>query len=158
MTGTVTPWLWFDHEAEEAVRFYCSVLPDSRITDVSRYGEAGPGPEGSAMTVSFELDGRPYVALNGGPAHPFTDAFSLQVSCRDQAEVDHYWSVLSDGGEEGRCGWLTDRWGLSWQVVPVALEELLGDPDPGRAQRAMQAVLAMCKLDVETMRAAVEAG
>src|SRR5215472_8675652 len=126
----VTPFLWFDDQAEEAARFYVSLFPNSRIGNISRYGDAGPGKAGSVMTVSFELDGLPVTALNGGPNYKFTEAVSFSVSCDDQAEVDHYWSALAgDGGQEGPCGWLKDRWGLSWQIVPNALPELLGDPD-----------------------------
>jgi predicted 3-demethylubiquinone-9 3-methyltransferase (glyoxalase superfamily) len=158
MSSTITTCLWFDTEGEEAAEFYCSVIPNSRVLDVSRYGDAGPRPAGTAMTVSFELDGSPYVALNGGPDYPFTEAVSLQVSCADQAEVDHYWDTLSAGGEEGPCGWLKDRFGLSWQVVPTALPELLGDPDPDRAQRAMKAMLSMHKIDVAGIREAADAG
>jgi predicted 3-demethylubiquinone-9 3-methyltransferase (glyoxalase superfamily) len=158
MTSKITTCLWFDTEGEEAAEFYCSVIPNSKVLDVSRYGEAGPGTPGAAMTVSFELDGRPFVALNGGPQFPFTEAVSLQVSCRDQEEVDHYWNTLVEGGEESMCGWLKDRYGFSWQVVPSALPELLGDPDPDRAQRAMKAMLSMRKIDVEALRQAADAG
>ena len=150
----ITPWLWFDTEAEQAAEFYVSLFPGSRITGVTRYGASGPGPAGTAMTVSFELAGRPYVGLNGGPAHRFTEAFSLQVSCEGQEEVDRLWAALADGGEEGPCGWLKDRWGLSWQIVPTALGRLLGDPDPARAGRAMQAMLGMKKLVVAELEAA----
>ena len=159
MSDTITTCLWFDTEGEEAAEFYCSVIPHSRVLDVSRYGEAGPGTPGSAMTVSFELDGRPFVALNGGPEFRFTEAVSLQISCADQDEVDHYWSTLmSGGGEESMCGWLKDRYGFSWQVVPTALPELLGDPDPDRAQRAMKAMLGMRKIDIDGLRRAADAG
>ena len=154
----ITTCLWFDTEGEEAAEFYCSVIPDSRVLDVARYGAAGPGTPGSAMTVSFELDGKPYVALNGGPQYTFSEAISLQVSCTDQDEVDHYWATLSEGGEEGPCGWLKDRYGLSWQVVPTALPELLGDPDPDRSQRAMKAMMSMGKIDIEAIRRAADAG
>jgi predicted 3-demethylubiquinone-9 3-methyltransferase (glyoxalase superfamily) len=154
----ITTCLWFDTEGEEAAEFYCSVIPDSRVLDVARYGAAGPGTPGSAMTVSFELDGKPYVALNGGPEFRFNEAVSLQISCRDQEEVDHYWNTLVEGGEESMCGWLKDRYGFSWQVIPSALNELLGDPDPDRAQRAMQAMLSMRKIDVEALRRAADAG
>jgi predicted 3-demethylubiquinone-9 3-methyltransferase (glyoxalase superfamily) len=154
----ITTCLWFDTEGEEAAEFYCSVIPDSRVLDVARYGAAGPGTPGSAMTVSFELDGKPYVALNGGPEFRFNEAVSLQISCRDQEEVDHYWNTLVEGGEESMCGWLKDRYGFSWQVIPSALNELLGDPDPDRAQRAMQAMLSMRKIDIEALRRAADAG
>jgi predicted 3-demethylubiquinone-9 3-methyltransferase (glyoxalase superfamily) len=153
----ITTCLWFDTEGEEAAEFYCSVIPNSRVRDVTRYGEAGPGAPGSAMTVQLEADGRPFVALNGGPQFPFTEAVSLQVSCKDQEEVDHYWSTLVEGGEESMCGWLKDRFGFSWQIVPTALPELLGDPDPDRAQRAMKAMLSMRKIDIEAIRRAADA-
>jgi predicted 3-demethylubiquinone-9 3-methyltransferase (glyoxalase superfamily) len=156
MPSKITTCLWFDTEGEEAAAFYCSVIPNSRVLDVSRYGEAAPDREGTAMTVSFELDGKPYVALNGGPQYTFNEAVSLQVSCEDQDEVDHYWEVLSEGGEEGPCGWLKDRYGLSWQIVPTVLSELLGDTDPGRSQRAMEAMFAMKKIDIAAIRAAAD--
>jgi predicted 3-demethylubiquinone-9 3-methyltransferase (glyoxalase superfamily) len=140
---TTTPCLWFDTEAEEAAEFYTSVFPNSKITQVTRYGSAGPREEGLVMTVSFELDGQEYVALNGGPGLHFTDALSLMVRCGSQQEVDEYWARLSEGGEEGPCGWLKDRYGLSWQIVPTGMLELLTDPDPERAQRAMAAMLKM---------------
>jgi predicted 3-demethylubiquinone-9 3-methyltransferase (glyoxalase superfamily) len=144
----LTPWLWFDNESEEAARFYTSIFPNSRILGISRYGSAGPGPEGMVMTVSFELDGQALVALNGGPAHRLTEAFSLMVECADQGEVDLYWEKLAEGGEEGPCGWLKDKFGLSWQIVPLALPRLLSDPDPDRARRVMAAMLEMSKIDV----------
>ena len=144
------PCLWFDGRAEEAAEYYVSVFPDSAVTQVTR------GPEGRAMTVSFSLDGHDYVALNGGPQFTFTEAISFQIHCADQDEVDHYWSRLTDGGQESQCGWLKDRFGVSWQVVPVELFTLLSDPDPGRAQRATQAMLQMRKIDVATMRRAAD--
>ncbi len=154
----LTPCLWFDTEGEEAATFYTSVFPNSRILHVARYGEAGPRPAGTVMTVSFELDGQEFLALNGGPEYSFSEAISFQVHCESQEEVDRYWSKLSEGGEEGPCGWLKDRFGLSWQVVPTRLEELLGDLDPGRAQRAMKAMLGMRKIEIaELERAAGEA-
>ena len=156
MSGTITTCLWFDTEAEEAAEFYCSVIPDSKVTGVQHYGDAGPRPAGSVMTVEFHLDGRPYVALNAGPQFPFTEAVSFQVSCTGQEEVDHYWSTLVEGGEESQCGWLKDRFGLSWQVVPTELPELLGDADPERARRAMEAMLGMRKIDVAALRAAAD--
>jgi predicted 3-demethylubiquinone-9 3-methyltransferase (glyoxalase superfamily) len=156
---TITPFLWFDTQAEEAARFYASVFPNSRVTDVVRYGESGPGPAGSVMTVRFQLDGSDFVALNGGPMYRFTEAVSFVVDCKSQDEVDYYWAALTDGGEEGQCGWLKDRYGLSWQVVPDGLAPLLADPDPGRAQRALQAMLSMRKLDIAAMaRAAADEG
>lgn len=151
---SITTCLWFDTEGEEAAALYVSLFENSQITGFTRYGEAGPGAVGTVQTVSFELDGRPFLALNGGPGHPFTDAVSFQVHCRDQKEVDRYWDRLVEGGEPGRCGWLTDRFGVSWQVVPDELPRLLGDPDPGRAKRATEAMLTMGKLDVEALRKA----
>jgi predicted 3-demethylubiquinone-9 3-methyltransferase (glyoxalase superfamily) len=154
--SSITPWLWFDTEAEEAATFWTSLFPNSKIVDVTRYGSAGPREEGSVMTVAFELDGRPYVGLNGGPEYRFSEASSLQVLCEDQDEVDRYWNALTDGGEEGPCGWCKDRFGFSWQIVPKALPELLGDPDRARARRATQAMLGMKKLDIVALRAAAE--
>ncbi|WP_322779355.1 VOC family protein [Frankia sp. Cas4] len=152
----ITPWLWFDTQGEEAAEFYTSIFPNSKILDVTRYGQAGPRPEGTVMTVTFMLDGQEYVALNGGPEFTFSEAISLQVSCGSQGEVDEYWSRLSDGGQEGSCGWLKDRYGLSWQIIPAALGEVLGDPDSGRSQRAMRAMLAMKKIDIEELRRAAD--
>ena len=150
----ITPWLWFDTEGQEAADFYTSVFPNSRITEITRYGSAGPRPEGTVMTVSFELDGQQLSALNGGPHFKFNEAVSFLVSCKDQEEVDHYWSKLSDGGEQGPCGWLKDRYGLSWQIVPQALDELLSDPDREKAQRVMQAMLSMGKIEIEGLERA----
>jgi predicted 3-demethylubiquinone-9 3-methyltransferase (glyoxalase superfamily) len=153
-----TPCLWFDTQAEEAAEFYTSVFPNSKILDILRHGAAGPGPEGSVLTVTFSLDGQEYVALNGGPEFTFSEAISFQISCESQEEVDTYWSKLTEGGQEGPCGWLKDRYGLSWQVVPTALPELLADPDPGRSQRAMQAMMGMKKIEIaELQRAADQA-
>ena len=151
------PCLWFDGRAEEAAEHYTSIFPRSEITEVTRYGPGMPSPEGSALTVSFTLDGREYVGLNGGPQFPFTEAVSFQIFCADQEEADHYWTRLTDGGEESQCGWLKDRFGVSWQVVPQELTALLGDPDPGRAQRATQAMLGMRRIDVAEVRRAAEA-
>ena len=157
LTAKLTPCLWFDTEGEDAATFYVSVFPNSRILDVARYGPAGPRAEGTVMTVSFELTGQTFLALNGGPQFTFSEAISFQVSCDGQAEVDSFWSRLSDGGEEGPCGWLKDRFGVSWQIVPTALPRLLGDPDPDRAQRVMRAMLKMRKLEIaELERAAAE--
>ncbi len=154
----ITPFLWFDTEGEEAATFYTSVFPNSRIVDIARYGSAGPRPEGTVMTVSFELDGQKFVALNGGPDFTFSEAVSFQVSCETQEEVDAYWSKLSEGGEEGPCGWLKDRYGLSWQITPTALPRLLGDPDPEKAQRVMAAMLEMKKIEIDALeRAATQA-
>jgi predicted 3-demethylubiquinone-9 3-methyltransferase (glyoxalase superfamily) len=152
-----TPCLWFDTQGEEAAEFYCSVFPNSKITDVARYGKAGPGPEGQVMVVSFELDGQPYVALNGGPQFTFDEAISFQIDCGSQEEVDRYWYALSKGGEEGPCGWLKDRYGLSWQVVPQSMTELLADPDPDRSARAMQAMLGMKRIDIAEVERAADA-
>ena len=158
MTQTVTPCLWFDTEGEEAARFYTSVFPSSRIVHVARYGEAGPRDAGTVMTVTFELDGQTFVALNGGPEFTFNEAVSFQVSCESQEEVDAYWSALSAGGEEGPCGWLKDRYGVSWQIVPTRLHELIGDPDPETSQRVMQAMLGMGKIEIDGLeRAAAQA-
>jgi len=151
-----TPCLWFDTQGEEAAEFYTSIFPNSKIVNISRYGPGGPRPEGTAMTVAFELDGQEYVALNGGPEYSFSEAISFQVSCGSQEEVDEYWSRLTEGGQEGPCGWLKDRYGLSWQIIPTALGELLGDPDPGRAQRATQAMMQMTKIDIPELRRAAD--
>ena len=157
MSDKITTCLWFDTEGEEAAQFYCSLFPNSRIVGVSHYGEAGPRAAGTVLTVDFELDGRPYVALNGGPDHPSTEGVSFQIGCADQDAVDRYWTALTaDGGEEGPCGWVKDRFGLSWQVVPTAMPALLSDPDPERANRAMAAMLQMKKLDIATLRAAAD--
>jgi predicted 3-demethylubiquinone-9 3-methyltransferase (glyoxalase superfamily) len=152
----ITPWLWFDTEAEEAANFYVSVFQNSRILDVSRYGEAGPRPAGMVMTVAFELDGQAFAALNGGPEFSFNESVSFLVDCETQDEVDRFWKELSDGGEQGPCGWLKDKYGVSWQVIPSALNELLNDPDPGRAQRAMKAMLAMSKIDIAELQKAAD--
>ena len=152
----ITPCLWFDTDGEEAARFYTSVFPNSRIVDVTHYGSAGPRPEGTVMTVEFELDGQTFVALNGGPEFTFSEAVSFQVSCENQEEVDFYWERLAETGEEGPCGWLKDRFGLSWQIVPTALPKLLSDPDTERAQRVMAAMLEMKKIDIETLERAAE--
>lgn len=152
----IVTFLWYDDNAEEAAEFYTSAFPNSKITDVMRYGDAGPGPKGSVMLVNFELDGQRYTALNGGPHHRFNEAISLYVNCETQEEVDQLWTTLSAGGEQGPCGWLKDRFGLSWQIVPTVLPELLGDPDPERSQRVMAAMLQMKKLDIAGLRRAHE--
>jgi predicted 3-demethylubiquinone-9 3-methyltransferase (glyoxalase superfamily) len=151
---SLTPCLWFDTEGEEAAAFYTSVFPNSKITDVARYGPGAPRPEGTVMTVTFELNGQEFVALNGGPNYTFNEAVSFQVSCEDQDEVDAYWSALSDGGEEGPCGWLKDRFGVSWQIVPAVLPELLSDPDREKSQRVMQAMLQMKKIEIRALEEA----
>jgi predicted 3-demethylubiquinone-9 3-methyltransferase (glyoxalase superfamily) len=153
----ITPFLWFDDQAEDAAKLYVSIFPNSKITSVSRYTEAGPGQPGAAMTVQIELDGLPVTLLNGGPVYRPTEAFSFSVSCEDQAEVDRYWTALTEGGEESQCGWLKDRYGFSWQIVPRALMEVIGQPDRAKAQRAMQAMFQMKKLDIAKLRAAAEA-
>ncbi|WP_037577515.1 VOC family protein [Phaeacidiphilus oryzae] len=155
----ITPFLWFDDQAEEAAEFYTSVFPDGRVLGSTRYSDSGPGKPGSVMTVTFEAAGITFTALNGGPHHTFSPAVSFVVDCADQVEVDRYWAALTaDGGQEGPCGWLTDRYGLSWQIVPHELRTLVADPDPGRAQRATQAMLGMKKIDIGAMRAAADAG
>ena len=156
MQQRITPNLWFDTEAEEAARFYTSIFDNSRIVSVTHYTEAGPRPAGMVMTVEFELDGQRFVGINGGPEFTFDEAISLQVNCESQDAVDYYWERLSDGGAEGPCGWLKDRYGLSWQVVPAGMEELFADPDPRRAERAMRAMLAMSKLDIAALRRAAD--
>jgi predicted 3-demethylubiquinone-9 3-methyltransferase (glyoxalase superfamily) len=151
------PCLWFDGQAEQAAELYTSVFTDSKILSVSRYGPDMPMPEGTVLTVNFSLDGQEYLALNGGPEYHFTPAISFQIMCADQAEVDHYWDELTaDGGEPGPCGWLTDRFGVSWQVVPTALTELMADPDPERAGRATQAMMRMSKIDIAELRRAAD--
>jgi predicted 3-demethylubiquinone-9 3-methyltransferase (glyoxalase superfamily) len=151
---SITPNLWFDTEAEEAAKFYCSVFPNSKITAVSHYGDAGPREAGMVLTVEFELDGQRFTGINGGPEFTFDEAVSFLIDCKDQAEVDFYWEKLSEGGEESQCGWLKDRFGVSWQVVPSRMAELLTDPDSARANRAMQAMLGMKKIDLAAIEAA----
>ncbi len=156
MPQKITPSLWFDTEAEEAAAFYVSVFRNSRIVTVTHYTEAGPRPAGTVMTVEFELDGQHFIGINGGPEFSFSEAVSFQVNCEDQDDVDYFWDRLGDGGEEGPCGWLKDRYGLSWQVVPTGMDELFADPDQTRAQRAMQAMFGMRKLDIAALRAAAD--
>jgi predicted 3-demethylubiquinone-9 3-methyltransferase (glyoxalase superfamily) len=154
----ITTWLWFDTEAEEAAEVYTSIFPDSRITDVSHYGEAGPRPAGMVMTVSFELFGREFFGLNGGADNKIEGyGVSFMVDCKSQEEVDRYWSRLSDGGQEIACGWVTDRYGVAWQIVPKRLRELLADPDADRAQRAMAAMLKMTKIEIDDLERAAAA-
>jgi predicted 3-demethylubiquinone-9 3-methyltransferase (glyoxalase superfamily) len=150
----ITPNLWFDTESEEAAEFYVSVFPNSAISSVSYYGEAGPRPSGTVLTVDFVLDGQEFTAINGGPQFPFTEAVSLLITCADQEEIDYYWTKLSEGGDEGPCGWLKDRYGLSWQVAPSGMAEMLNDPTDERGQRAMRAMFAMKKIDVAALHAA----
>jgi predicted 3-demethylubiquinone-9 3-methyltransferase (glyoxalase superfamily) len=156
----ITPFLWFDNQAEEAAQLYTSLFKNSKITNVTRYGgegaEVSGRPEGSVMTISFELDGQEFTALNGGPVFQFTEAISLQVSCESQEEVDRLWEKLSEGGEEGQCGWLKDKFGLSWQIIPTALGQLMSDPDPEKSKRVMQAMLKMQKIDIQGLRRAYE--
>jgi predicted 3-demethylubiquinone-9 3-methyltransferase (glyoxalase superfamily) len=152
----ITPNLWFDSQSQEAAEFYVSVFPKSEIKNITHYGEAGPREAGMVLTVDFVLDGQEFTAINGGPEFTFDEAVSFLINCADQAEVDYYWDKLSEGGEEGPCGWLKDRYGLSWQVCPVGMLELLNDPDPERAQRAVQAMMSMKKLDLAALHAAAD--
>ena len=152
----VAPMLWFDTQAEEAANFYVSVFKNAKLGRIARYSEAGPGPAGSAMTVEFELDGQPFTGLNGGPYFKFTEAVSFVISCADQAEVDHYWDRLLEGGKASQCGWLKDKFGLSWQVVPTRLAELASDPDRAKAGRVMGAMMKMIKLDIAGLEAAAQ--
>lgn len=150
----ITTFLWFDNQAEEAVELYVSLFKNSKIGSISRYGDAGPGPKGSVMMVQFELDGQQFMALNGGPAYKFTPAISLFVNCETQQEVDELWDKLSEGGRKDRCGWLTDKYGLSWQIIPNALMKLMSDPDPETSQRVMKAMLQMDKIDIAGLQRA----
>lgn len=150
----ITPFLWFDNQAEEAMNFYVSIFKNSKVVNVSRYGEGAPVPAGTVMSATFELDGQAVMALNGGPQFTFTEAISFFVNCETQAEVDELWDKLCEGGTPGPCGWLKDKFGLSWQIVPKALGELLGDPDPEKARRVMEAMLKMSKIDVPTLQQA----
>jgi predicted 3-demethylubiquinone-9 3-methyltransferase (glyoxalase superfamily) len=157
-TQKITPNLWFDTEAEEAASFYTSIFDTSRIVKVMRYGEAGPRPAGMVMTVTFELEGQEFTALNGGPEFKFNEAISLLVNCESQEEVDELWKRLSEGGEEGPCGWLKDRFGVSWQIIPTILDEMLQDDDPARADRVMEAMLQMGKIDIAGLERAYAQG
>ncbi len=154
MQQKIVPNLWFDTEAVEAAEFYVGVFEDSRIVNVTHYTEAGPREAGMVMTVEFELNGQRFIGINGGPQFSFDEAVSFEVECESQEEVDYYWEKLSEGGEEGPCGWLKDRYGLSWQIVPIGMEELFADPDKARAERAMKAMLGMGKLDIAALREA----
>jgi len=154
----ITPFLWYDNNAEEAVSLYISVFKNSKITDITRYGDAGPGPKGSVMTIAFQLEGQDFIALNGGPMFKFTEAISLAVDCKTQQEVDELWEKLSAGGQPGQCGWLKDKFGLSWQIVPSALVEMLQDPDAEKSNRVMQAMMQMRKIDVASLRRAYANG
>jgi predicted 3-demethylubiquinone-9 3-methyltransferase (glyoxalase superfamily) len=157
MQQRIVPNLWFDNEAEEAAGFYCSIFKRSRVVGKAHYTEAGPGEPGTVMTVEFELDGMRFVGINGGPQFKFNEAVSFAITCESQEEIDYYWDRLTDGGEEGPCGWLKDRYGLWWQVVPAGIEELFSDPDKDRATRAMEAMLGMKKLDIAALHEAADA-
>ena len=152
----ITPFLWFDDQAEEAMNLYVSIFKNSKVLSVTRYGEGGPGPKGTVMTATFELDGQTFTALNGGPHFKFTEAISFAINCETQEEIDELWEKLSEGGEKGRCGWLKDKFGLSWQVNPRILGEMLGDKDPEKAKRVVQAMLQMDKFDIRTLKQAYE--
>jgi predicted 3-demethylubiquinone-9 3-methyltransferase (glyoxalase superfamily) len=152
----ISPFLWFDNQAEEAMNFYTSIFKNSKVGKVARYGDAGPGPKGSVMVASFELDGMKFTALNGGPQFKFTEAISLYVDCDAQDEVDHYWSKLSEGGQTQQCGWLKDKFGLSWQIIPSALPRLMSDPDSAKSGRVMQAMMQMTKIDVAKLQQAYD--
>ena len=152
----ITPFLWFDNNAEEAMNFYISIFKNSKVSGVSRYGDAGPGPKGTVMVAGFELDGQKFTALNGGPLFKFTEAISFVIDCKNQEEVDHYWYKLSEGGEESMCGWLKDKYGLSWQVVPDKLIELMQDEDPKKAGNVMQAMLQMRKIEISELKKAYD--
>jgi predicted 3-demethylubiquinone-9 3-methyltransferase (glyoxalase superfamily) len=154
----ITPFLWFNDNAEEAMNFYVSVFKNSKIVNVRRYGDAGPGPKGTVMTGTFQIDGQEFYVLNGGPKYTFTPAISLFVSCETQQEVDELWEKLSAGGREDRCGWLQDKFGLSWQIIPSALGKMLGDKDPKKANRVMQAMLQMAKIDIKKLKQAYDQG
>ena len=152
----ITPFLWFDHQAEEATNFYVSIFKNSKIGQVSRYGDAGPGPKGTILTVSFELQGQQFIALNGGPKFKFSPAISFVVNCETQQEIDAYWEKLSAGGRIDQCGWLSDKYGLSWQIVPTSLGELMSSKDPEKSGRVMKALLQMTKLDIEVLKRAYD--
>ncbi len=152
----IQPCVWFDNNAEEAVNFYTSIIPNSKIVNVARYGDAGPGPKGQVMTVIFELAGQRFMALNGGPQFKFTEAISLMVKVESQAELDAIWDKLLQGGKAQQCGWLKDKYGLSWQVIPTVLDQMMADQDPEKSKRVMQAILQMVKLDIPTLQAAYE--
>jgi predicted 3-demethylubiquinone-9 3-methyltransferase (glyoxalase superfamily) len=156
MPQKIVPNLWFDTEAEEAAAFYCSIFKNSRIVSVARYTEAGPRPAGTVMTVDFELDGDRFIGINGGPEFTFSEAISLMITCKDQKEIDYFWDKLTDGGEEGPCGWCKDRYGLSWQVVPEGMAEFFSDPDQERQRRGMEAMFQMRKIDVAALYAAAD--
>jgi len=152
----ITPFLWFDNQAEEAMNFYVSIFKNSKVLAVSRYGDAGPGPKGTVMTANFQLDGQDFIALNGGPLFHFTEAISFVVDCKTQEEVDYLWDKLTEGGEPGQCGWLKDKFGLSWQIVPAALGELMSGPDSEKSKRVMEAMLKMSKIDTKILKQAYD--
>jgi len=152
----ITPFLWFDDKAEEAMNFYVSIFKNSKRGRISRYGEAGPGPKGTVMVATFQLEGQDFMALNGGPHFKFTEAISLVVNCESQDEVDAFWEKLSEGGSKGQCGWLKDKYGLSWQVVPTALGKLMSDPNPEKSKRVMTAMLKMTKMDIQGLQQAYD--
>lgn len=154
----INPFLWFNNQAEEAAKFYVSIFKNSGVKKIVHYGKAGPGPEGSVMTVAFELEGQEFTALNGGPVYKFTEAISFVVNCNSQEEVDYYWDKLTEDGEEGVCGWLKDKYGLSWQIVPTVMIEMMSDPDPEKAKRVTEAMLQMVKIDIKTLKEAYEGG
>jgi predicted 3-demethylubiquinone-9 3-methyltransferase (glyoxalase superfamily) len=154
MQQRITPFLWFNDNAEEAINFYTSLFKNSKVLNVARYGDAGPGPSGTVMSATFQLEGQEFMALNGGPEFRFTEAISLFVKCETQAEVDELWQKLTEGGEESQCGWLKDKYGLSWQIIPNALSEMLSDKDPDKAGRVMRAMLPMQKIDIKTLQEA----
>jgi len=154
----ITPFLWFDDKAEEAMNFYVSIFKNSKVGTITRFGEAGPGPKGTVMSVTFQLDGRDFFALNGGPLFKFTEAISFFVNCETQAEVDELWGKLSEGGKTNRCGWLKDKYGLSWQIIPSVLTEMLRDQDAGKAKRVMEAMLQMTKIDISLLKQAYDQG
>jgi len=158
MMQKITPFLWFDNNAEEAANFYVSIFKNSKVLNIARYGDAGPGPKGTVLTVNFEIDGEKFIALNGGPQFKFTEAVSFVVNCETQEEIDYFWEKLSAGGEKSQCGWLKDKYGLSWQVVPTILGELMGGNDAERSNRVMQAILQMQKLEIEPLKRAYDAG
>lgn len=152
----ITPFLWFDDNAEEAMKFYTSVFKNSKIISVNKYAEGGPGPAGTVMSGVFQLEGQQFMALNGGPIFKFTEAISFFVDCKDQDEIDYYWDKLLKGGEASQCGWLKDKFGVSWQIVPTSLGEMLGDPNPQKAQKVMEAMLKMVKIDVKALKDAYD--
>jgi predicted 3-demethylubiquinone-9 3-methyltransferase (glyoxalase superfamily) len=154
----ITPFLWFDNKAEEAANFYVSIFKNSKILNVARYGDAGPGPKGTVLTIDFEIEGQKFIALNGGPQFKFSEAVSFVVNCETQEEIDYFWEKLSAGGEKLDCGWVKDKYGLSWQVVPTILGELMGGNEPERSNRVMQAILQMQKLEIEPLKRAYEGG